>query len=345
MSLELQEITPCNGAEIAGKGPIRITTSSQQWAFAAVLPVADPGPMRESESAQLIFLIDALVERGEIGIAVATPDLSEFLSYEERRSAGSDRTVFEIRVRSIVPGSYLVIRNTAPGVSSEISIYSVKIGVPQQVGANSSSLAAPGNSPEVWLDVGAHLGEKTFSHAARNPGLRVFAFEPNLKLACQLMGRLANYMVIPMAVDEKDGSAPFYVTRSAAASSLLPFSPEGLKVWSGGDCFEVEVTETVPTIRLDTFLSAGGISKVRYLKIDAQGSDLAVVRSLGERIHDVDQIELEIQITSVPLYSGGSQKQETIEFLKSTGFALVRTETQSNGREENLTFSRTPHWF
>jgi len=197
---------------------------------------------------------------------------------------------------------------------------------------------APAN--EVWLDVGAHLGEKTFSFAAQNPHVRVYAFEPNLKNASKLMGRLRNYIVLPMAVSEKDGSAPFYLNRFDGASSLLPFVPEGLAQWAGREVLQVEATPTIPTIRLDTFLNQAEIAKVAYLKIDAQGSDLSVVRSLGQRLRDVDRISLEVQVTSVPLYRGSSQKPEAVEFLRSAGFDLAATERQSGDQEENLTFVR-----
>ncbi len=37
-------------------------------------------------------------------------------------------------------------------------------------------------SPEgIWIDVGAHRGETTLHHALRNPNLKIFAFEPNLR--------------------------------------------------------------------------------------------------------------------------------------------------------------------
>lgn len=199
-------------------------------------------------------------------------------------------------------------------------------------------LAAPDG--EVWLDVGAHLGEKTFPFATQNPNARVYAFEPNLKTASKLMGRLRNYIVLPMAVSEEDASARFYLNGFDGASSLLPFVPEGLAQWVGGEILQVEATPTVPTIRLDTFLNQAGIAKVDYLKIDARGADLAVVRSLGERLKDVGRISLEVQVTSVPLYRGASQRPEVIEFLTNAGFELAAAEQQSLGQEENLTFIR-----
>ena len=193
---------------------------------------------------------------------------------------------------------------------------------------------------EIWIDVGAHLGEKTFAFAQQNPALRIYAFEPNLQLAAQRLGLLPNFVVVPMAVSEQDGCAEFYLNAFAAASSLLPFDSAGLVRWRGGEVLKVERKLVVPTIRLDTFLELMGIPEVRFLKIDAQGADLAVIRSLGSRIKHVGKISLEVQINPVPLYAGGSQKEEVQHYMRAAGFSLETCEKQSYDQEENLTYLR-----
>lgn len=193
---------------------------------------------------------------------------------------------------------------------------------------------------QIWIDVGSHLGEKTFAAAEQFAGIRVFAFEPNLRVASKLMGRLANYIVLPVAIAEHDGSAAFYLNTFDAASSLLPFVPEGLEQWIGGDVLNVDAAVQVPTMRLDTFINQAAIGRVAYLKVDAQGTDLAVVRSAGERLRDIERISLEVQTTTVPLYRNASSREEILQFLTNAGFVLADIETQSHGQEENLTFRR-----
>lgn len=198
------------------------------------------------------------------------------------------------------------------------------------------------NGPRTWIDVGAYLGEKSLGAAEADERLRVYAFEPNLAVAVGLMGRLPNYVVIPMAVSEQEGGADFYLNSFTAASSLLPFDPRGLDRWDGGEQLRVERRVTVPVIRLDTFMDLAGIAEVEYLKIDAQGADLAVVRSAGRRLRDIARISLEVQITPVPLYAGGSEKAAVLAYLDGAGFRLEASEPQSRGQEENLTFVRIP---
>jgi len=208
--------------------------------------------------------------------------------------------------------------------------------------AEPAPATAPHSGPprEVWLDIGAHRGEKTFAAAHADPGLCVYAFEPNWPEAAPLLGRLPNYVVLPFAVGETDGTAEFHRNRCSAASSLLQLDPAGVRAWRGGESLHVEQTLTVPTVRLDTFLQVMRLAKVHYLKIDAQGADLAVVRSLGARIADVERIELEVQTTPTPLYQRSARKAEVLEFMAQAGFVLRGAEPQSAGQEENLCFVR-----
>ena len=190
----------------------------------------------------------------------------------------------------------------------------------------------------VWIDVGAHLGAETLPAAKQNPELQVYAFEPNLKLAAESWGALPNFIVISAAVAETEGLSDFYLNANAGASSLLPFNPAGLTEWIGGDVLRVEAKIKVPTVRLDTFMSLAGISSVEYLKVDAQGADLSVIKSAGERLRDVKKIKLEVATTTKSLYEGAARRAEVLGYMEAFGFSLTSIEKQSHGQEENLTF-------
>jgi FkbM family methyltransferase len=190
----------------------------------------------------------------------------------------------------------------------------------------------------VWLDVGACKGEHCYGFALVNPSLRVFLFEPNLRMAVKLFGMLPNFLGVPLAVTETDGSSELNINSHADASSLLPLDEQGVRQWSGAQDLRTVEKVTVGTIRLDTFLNLAGIQSVDYLKIDAQGMDLDVVRSAGNRLKDIHRICLECDVTPHPLYRGAPTKNETVEFLESRGFALIDALPQSDGQEENLTF-------
>jgi len=192
----------------------------------------------------------------------------------------------------------------------------------------------------IWSDVGAQEGGLTFPFAAADPSLLVYAFEPNLHAASRIMGCLRNYVVLPIAVSEHDGSAELQLNAYEQSSSLLPADEAGVKEWITEQEFKVVGTMTVPTMRLDTFMNEARIDAVEYLKIDAQGLDLEVVKSAGDRLRDVAKVQLEATTASYRQYEGAPGKSVIIEYMDSKGFRLAGEEIQSHGQEANLTFLR-----
>lgn len=192
----------------------------------------------------------------------------------------------------------------------------------------------------VWVDVGAHLGQGTLEAAICNPSLLVFAFEPNWTVASRVMGRAANFVVLPMAVSDSDGYADFFVNSNEESSSLASMEESGLAHWKDVD-LTVSEKRVVPTIRLDTFMRLVGLKKIDYLKVDAEGMDMKVVRSAGERLKDIKKIMLEVDVAPDLLYRGAPTRNEVIAFMAANQFALTDSSRQSSGRQENLTFNAT----
>lgn len=192
----------------------------------------------------------------------------------------------------------------------------------------------------VWFDVGAHRGEASLYAAQQNPDLTVYAFEPNLSAIAPLFARLHNYIVIPAAVCETDGTALFYVNTADDTSSLLPVTEEGMARWVDPSGLPTRRAATVLTMRLDTFMAQAGITHVDYMKVDAQGGDLAVLRSAGARLCDLDRVMVGVQTTPFALYAGAGTKDEVLAHMAAFNFALVETHAQSHGQEENLVFVR-----
>ena len=154
------------------------------------------------------------------------------------------------------------------------------------------------------------------------------------------MGRLRNYVVLPIAIAERDGSAELHLTAYEQSSSLLPVDEVGIKSWVSEVEFKVVGSATVPTMRLDTFMNGAGIESVDFLKIDAQGLDLEVVKSAGDRLRDVSKVQLEATTSSYRQYEGAPGKSVIVEYMESKGFRLTEEEVQSHGQEANLTFLR-----
>jgi len=192
----------------------------------------------------------------------------------------------------------------------------------------------------VWIDVGAHHGERTLLWAKANPHLTVYAFEPNLDAALKIMARLPNYHVLPLAVSPTDGYVQFHRNELETTSSLLPLDRAALTEWKGGERFGETTTYTVPSVRLDTFLKQAGIETVDYLKIDAQGADLDVVRSLGARMDSVKKLEIEVTVIDRPVYQGQPQADAVLAAMTDMGFRRIAAESQTYDQEQNWTFVR-----
>jgi FkbM family methyltransferase len=193
----------------------------------------------------------------------------------------------------------------------------------------------------VWIDVGAHSGEDTLDAALANRRLLVFAFEPNWKVAAQIMARAANFVVLPMAVSDTDGMAKFFINAEEQSSSLCEIDERN--AWRGpGAPADISVSAEVfvPTIRLDTFMAYADLRTVDYLKIDAEGADFRIIQSAGERLKDIRQIKTEVEVAANRAYKGSASREDMISFMSDQGFRLTATESQNQGRQQNLTFSR-----
>ena len=184
---------------------------------------------------------------------------------------------------------------------------------------------------------------------------KVYAFEPNLNAYASTCGLMSNYISIPMAVSEVDGPVEFQLNQFDDCSSLLPPNDAGVELYSREGIFptsnltfrrrkstnEFKVIKKlfVPSIRLDTFMEVFHIGTVDFLKVDAQGADLAVVRSAGNRLEDIQRITLETSSSEVSLYEGGTTASNAVDYLNSRGFRLVSS-TFVHSFEKDLTFAR-----
>lgn len=176
--------------------------------------------------------------------------------------------------------------------------------------------------PFVLFDVGANFG--TYSRLAvqeaRRAGcaIAVHAFEPSPVAALELrkrVGRETAIKVVVAALSAETGEAPLHAggTGSGHASLVLRDTPDS------------RVTEAVPVklLRLDDYLREAGIARIDLLKIDVEGSEMAVLRGLGDRLDPrvVKAIQLE--------YGGATRDagvtlRELDRLLSAKGYAFAK---------------------
>jgi FkbM family methyltransferase len=154
---------------------------------------------------------------------------------------------------------------------------------------------------------------------------------------------LENYVIVPKAVSDYNGTAEFNVAGNWdwGCSSLLKFSKKSQTDWPGRTDFHVTYKLNVDVIRLDTFIEENGITKIDHLHIDTQGSDLNVMKGLGEYLHIVNEGKMEAGTSDDVLYEGQNKLNDCIKFLLLNGFKVV--DVNSNDvfcHEVNIVFKK-----
>lgn len=164
------------------------------------------------------------------------------------------------------------------------------------------------------VDVGAHVGQHALVAArAVGPDGRVLAFDPQPyhsdRIARHAMlNRFSNIQTFCAAVGDRDEfiTLPVQSDRDRARLSLLEAGPN--------DC---QVSIEVPLRRLDTVFGAHGVKRVQLIKIDVEGYELEVLRGLGARIRECQNVVLEMIDTSSSL-----RNRQVIDLLLENGFEL-----------------------
>jgi FkbM family methyltransferase len=197
----------------------------------------------------------------------------------------------------------------------------------------------------IRLDIGAYTGGVSLPWMI-SQDVCVFAFEPGRVAFNELFKKALvspRYCAINKAVSFQEGMRDFYVSQDAASSSLLPYTEEGLRSWvcEPGRIHGVKEVTKVETVSLERFLKEEGITHVELTKVDAQGHDLDVIRSAGDRIVDFDVVVFEVQVTTFELYRGGTKLDEAEAFMIEKGFELYNTKMGAYDQEINLFYKRT----
>ena len=200
----------------------------------------------------------------------------------------------------------------------------------------------------ILFDVGAHHGQNSLGITQHNPNVICYAFEPTpelarlLRIAAEARNMKDRYHVYEHAISDFDGEADFHMVEGDTGSaSLNEFADNLSETWPDRTDFVVRGSKKVNVYRLDTWLTifASEITCIDHLHIDAQGSDLAVLKGLGDKLSMVQSGVVEVpQEDNLRLYKGQHTKQEALDFLEQNGFVNDKITSQVN--EDNLYFVR-----
>lgn len=157
---------------------------------------------------------------------------------------------------------------------------------------------------DIVIDVGANIGE--FSCMASELASQVFSFEPDPKVYEVLEANCSYYQnIIPqnIALSDSEGKSPFYISDLNADSSLI--EPKRYE-----DVFYIQC------ITLKKFIIDRKLSSIDFLKVEAEGAELEVIKGLQDYISRVKKIAVD----GGPENQGKTTYNEVKEFLEKSGF-------------------------
>jgi FkbM family methyltransferase len=125
--------------------------------------------------------------------------------------------------------------------------------------------------PAVVVDVGANIGDWSLAARETWPDARVVAFEPSRTSFLRLTQRVDGVECVRAACGETPGQATLYAVPGLPELSSL----HDRDLVAHG--MTMTATETVPVVTLDGWCAENGVDRVDYLKVDAEGHDLAVL--------------------------------------------------------------------
>lgn len=190
----------------------------------------------------------------------------------------------------------------------------------------------------VYFDVGANWGERSIPNARTDPSWHVYAFEPTPNLANNLLAQTMNikdrYNVIQIALSDYDGIAELNIQSNPGqgCNSLNDFNDGLDKIfphWVNEHQNEFAVIAKIPVqvSRLETWFKNNPFpyDKIDYFKCDTQGSDLKVLKGMGDYIHLIRSGEAECSRSRrTKLYKSDNLLEEMVEFLKDKGFRVPK---------------------
>lgn len=132
----------------------------------------------------------------------------------------------------------------------------------------------------VAFDIGANIGEWTEAVTASNPRCEVYCFEASplvFERLQQRMGPLATVKLYPLGMSSAEGELAFH--DYGADTGLSGFVSR-----EGSVGLKPKRVITVPTTSVDRFMESQRLERVDFIKIDAEGSEMPILRGMSDTL-------------------------------------------------------------
>lgn len=176
---------------------------------------------------------------------------------------------------------------------------------------------------KVIFDVGANIGATSLIYRRLFPDAVIHAFEPFSGAFGKLQARFANadrVRCVPKAVSSSSGVASLHVNSMDVTNALSPILDEAFGYLP--EDFAKSGSVSVETTTLDDYCGTEGIDRIDILKMDAQGSELDILRG-GARLLSEGRVRLiYTELIFVPVYEKQPAFHEIAAYLAPFGFRL-----------------------
>lgn len=170
---------------------------------------------------------------------------------------------------------------------------------------------------DVLIDVGAFMGSYSLlaSKLIGRKG-KVYAFEPNpdhlRKLKRNiLLNNFHNIQAFKFALSNKKGVVKFYVAGSG--SSLVKNEAE---MHIGKEIKPIKIK----AVTLNDFIKKEKIKHIDFIKIDAEGWDLQVLKGASNVLKKKDAPDIMVEVMDEQLKRAGSSANDLIRYMKSYAY-------------------------
>ena len=179
-----------------------------------------------------------------------------------------------------------------------------------------------GRAP-VLVDVGASGATPKIWEPIAKRSIFV-GFDPDLREMREVTGETFSRAIIvneAVVADESLSAARFYFTRSPFCSSTLPPDTSALSAYIFSELFKVEREGEVRASTLNSVLKRLSLDRIDWLKVDSQGTDLRLLKSLDDAVR-ASVLAVDIEPGLIDAYVGEDLFVDSHKELVKEGFWL-----------------------
>lgn len=191
-----------------------------------------------------------------------------------------------------------------------------------------------GRSVSCIIDVGAHHGSMTAWFRSSFPTAHIYAVEPDPVTFERLQEAYAHDSSVTLAnvgLLSSEGRATFHRGHMDATSSMFPRNTTGRRYFHSA--YTMRETLEVVCRTLDSYCADARIKQIDILKLDTQGSELAILEG-GSGLLSAGRIEVVVtEFFCIPHYEGAPLLDEIWTFLRRHGYELFDLAFGMHGRD------------